>query len=96
MIKDFVLKHLVVFSIALTAFQAKLVNAQISYMAPPGPWPKPGPGPISPNNIPTDYWAVILSWALPALVIIIFLVGLVVIIKWIVNLIIRLVTGRKK
>jgi hypothetical protein len=86
-IKAFVFKSLLAFSAFLTAWQVKMVNAQIVYMGPPRPTSVIPT--VDSGNTP----------AIIAVVMVIFLlaaIGLVVVIKYLTGLIIRLLHKKKK
>ena len=85
-IKAFVLKSLVAFSAVLTAWQVKMVNAQIVYMGPPNPHITP---PVTPTT-PSGSGDSLTTWIVGVVIFLLVLTGLVVVIKYLVGLLIRL------
>ncbi|MGD0577026.1 MAG: hypothetical protein ABSA74_03065 [Candidatus Staskawiczbacteria bacterium] len=95
-IKALILKSLLAFSAVLTAWQVKIVNAQIVYMGPPSPGHGSGPSPIPNPTLALGPGGTVAVWSIVAVIFLFALIGLVVVVKYLVGFIIRLLSKKKK
>jgi len=84
-IKTIILKYLFTFSAILTGWQIKMVNAQMVYMPGPGFSPTPSSG-----GIVAKWWVIFVTICIFALI------GLIVAIKYLADLVVRLLSKKRK